>query len=190
MDIGTGLPSADNTHEVAQRIASGTQVVYVDNDPLVLAHARTLLTSDPADTTRYIDADLREPHDIVEKAGNVLDLSQPTAVLLMGILGHIRSTAQARETIDTILSAVPSGSYLAIYDGSNIDPGAVEAERQYNETAPLPYYLRDRADFGALFEGLEPVPPGIVTCSRWCAEHDGSASTTHAPILGAVARKP
>ncbi|GAB2752660.1 SAM-dependent methyltransferase [Salinifilum aidingensis] len=186
LDIGTGLPTADNTHEVAHRSASGCRVVYVDNDPLVLAHARALLRSVPGQETRYVHADLHDAEQVLDRAGEALDLNRPVAVLLMGVLGHIADTGQAKQVVDGLLTRLPPGSYLALYDGSNLDEGVVEAERRYNETAPLPYHLRSPEEIERLFEGLEYVPPGLVRCAEWC----GTAEQDPAAIMGAVARKP
>jgi S-adenosyl methyltransferase len=122
LDIGTGLPTADNTHEVAQRVAPDARIVYVDNDPVVLAHARALLTSSPEGATRYVDADLHDPDQILAAAGPNLDLSQPVGLMLMGVLGHITDDEEARSILDRLLGALPSGSYLALYDGADTDP--------------------------------------------------------------------
>jgi len=110
LDIGTGLPTADNTHQVAQSVAAEARIVYVDNDPLVLAHARALLTSSPEGVTDYVDADLRDPGKILQEASKTLDLTQPVALMLMGILGHISDDDEARSIVRRILSELPSGS--------------------------------------------------------------------------------
>ncbi|MHA6800565.1 SAM-dependent methyltransferase [Bounagaea algeriensis] len=185
LDIGTGLPTANNTHEVAHRSAPGCRVVYVDNDPLVLAHARALLRSAPDEETRYVHADLHDAQQVLDRAGETLDLNQPIAVLLMGILGHIEDTEEAKKVVDALLAPLPAGSYLALYDGSSLDEGVVEAERRYNESAPVPYHLRTPEQLDLLFEGLEYVPPGLVRCAEWC----GTAEQEPAAIMGAVARK-
>jgi hypothetical protein len=110
LDVGTGLPTADNTHEVAQRVAPQSRVVYVDNDPLVLAHARALLTSTPQGATSYIDADLHEPDKILQGAAETLDFTRPVALMLMGILGHVTDYDEARSIVRRLLDALPSGS--------------------------------------------------------------------------------
>src|ERR1700733_6666440 len=114
LDIGTGLPTADNTHEVAQRLAPDSRVVYVDNDPVVLAHARALLTSSPEGTTAYLDADLRDPAKILAQAAAILDFSQSVGVLLVAVLHFIEDSDDPHRIVSTLMDAVPSGSYLAI----------------------------------------------------------------------------
>src|SRR3954469_17845110 len=116
LDVGTGLPTADNTHEVAQRITPRSRIVYVDNDPIVLAHARALLTSTPEGSTAYVDADARDTAKIVEAAGRVLDLSQPVAVMALMVLQYIPDSGQPQQIVSELMEAVPSGSYLAISD--------------------------------------------------------------------------
>ena len=167
LDIGTGLPTVDNTHEVAQRVASDTRVVYVDNDPVVLAHARALLTS-PQRATAYIDADLRDPDAILAAAARTLDLTQPVGLMLLGILGHVDDDEEARSIVRRLLAALPSGSYLTICDGTNdISEAGVEAQRRYNESGAVPYRLRSAQQIADFFDGLEVVEPGVVSCPRW-----------------------
>jgi S-adenosyl methyltransferase len=189
LDIGTGLPTFDNTHEVAQRVAPESRIVYVDNDPLVLAHARALLTSTPEGATQYIDADLREPDKILDAAGETLDFTRPVALMLMGILGHVGDTAEAQSIVNRLLDALPSGSYLAINDGTNVISKAFdEAQRIYNEAGGVPYHLRSPDEIARFFDGLELVEPGLVSCPRW--RPDPGASTDELDAFGAVARKP
>ena len=189
LDIGTGLPTADNTHEVAQAAAPEARIVYVDNDPLVLAHARALLTTSPEGVTAYIDADLRDPGTILREAARTLDLTQPVAVMLMGILGHVESDEEAKSIIDTLLAGLPSGSYLAMYDGSDIDPDVVEAARIWNESANPQYHLRSPERMAALFAGLELVEPGVVSVTRWRPDEAAAAAPEIAQYC-AVGRKP
>ena len=133
LDIGTGLPTFNNTHDVAQRVAPGTRVVYVDNDPVVLAHARALLTSTKA-VTAYVDADLHDPDEILAAAGRTLDFTRPIGLMMLGILGHIGDDDEARSIVKRLLDALPSGSYLTICDGTNdLFEAGVEAQRLYNE---------------------------------------------------------
>jgi hypothetical protein len=172
LDVGTGLPTADNTHDVAQRVAPDTRVVYVDNDPVVLTHARALLTSTRA-VTAYVDADLHDPDRIVAAAGRTLDLTQPVGLMLLGILGHIDDDDEARSIVKRLLGALPSGSYLTICDGTNdLSPAGVEAQRRYNESGAIPYRLRSSQQLAEFFEGLELVEPGVVSCSRWRPDPD------------------
>jgi hypothetical protein len=127
LDIGTGLPTANNTHQVAQAVAPECRIVYVDNDPIVLTHARALLTSTPEGATAYIDADLRDPDTILEHAARTLDVTQPIAIMLMGILGHIADDDQARSIVKRLVGGVPSGSYLTMNDGTDTSHEVVEA---------------------------------------------------------------
>jgi len=167
LDIGTGLPSFNNTHDVAQRVAPGTRVVYVDNDPVVLAHARALLTSTEA-VTAYVDADLRDPDEILAAAARTLDFTKPIGLMMLGILGHIGDDDEARSIVKRLLDALPSGSYLTICDGTNdLFEAGVEAQRLYNESGAVPYRLRSAQQIADFFEGLELVEPGVVSCPRW-----------------------
>ena len=171
LDVGTGLPSGDNTHEVAQRIAPDSRVVYVDNDPLVLVHAQALLTSTSEGVTDYIDADLRDPEMILTKAAGKLDFTQPVAIMLMGILGHIAvpdgHDEMARSIVGQFKEALPSGGFLALYDGTDTSPAYAEAIRLYNEGGSIPYHLRSPEQITRLLEGLEPVAPGVVPIHQW-----------------------
>ncbi|MEV0171863.1 SAM-dependent methyltransferase [Streptomyces sp. NPDC050803] len=188
LDVGTGLPTVDNTHEVAQRIAPESRIVYVDNDPLVLAHARALLTSTPEGVTSYEDLSLYEPERIIEAAGRTLDLTRPTALILSGILGHVADHAAARDLVRRLLAGLPSGSYLSVNDGSRgTDPVYEQAQDAYNETGAVPYFLRPVDQIEAYFEGLDLVEPGVVPVPLWHPD------TEHpAPIgqHGGLARKP
>jgi O-methyltransferase involved in polyketide biosynthesis len=166
IDVGTGLPSADNTHEVAQRVAPEARIVYVDNDPLVLAHARVLLTSSPQGATQYIDADMRDTATVLARAGELLDFTQPIALLFMGVLGHVADYGEARALVSTLVDALPSGSFLVVCDGSE-DDAILKAEREYAESGAVPYVNRSSAQVAGFFEGLEWVDPGLVPVTRW-----------------------
>lgn len=189
LDIGTGLPTADNTHEVAQRVAPDSRIVYVDNDPLVLTHARALLTSTPEGATEYIDSDLSDPDRIVQAADGTLDFNRPIAVMLLGILAHIEDYDEARSTVRRIMDAVPSGSYLTISDGTNTSDAVVESHRQYNENAPVPYHLRSPEQIAGYFEGLELVEPGVVRFPEWRPAPDAGEPPYVDGFCG-VGRKP
>jgi hypothetical protein len=179
----------DNTHEVAQRHAPESKIVYVDNDPLVLAHARALLTSTPEGTTAYEDLSLYEPDSILAAAGRTLDLTQPTALILSGILGHVDGYERARDLVRTLLSGLPSGSHLCINDGSRgTDPAYEAAQDAYNETGAVPYFLRPVEQIEGYFEGLDLVDPGIVSVPLWRPEP--GADTTPIGQHGGVGRKP
>ena len=188
LDIGTGLPTAGNTHEVAQEAAPDARVVYVDNDPLVLAHARALLTSTAEGATDYIDADMRDQKSIIERARETIDFGQPVALIMMGILGHLEDDAEAKSMIDGFLGAMPSGSYLAMYDGSDTSPKVTEAVRIWNLSANPKYHLRSPERIAALFDGLELVEPGVVSVTRWKPGTDESPAVIDQYC--AVGRKP
>jgi hypothetical protein len=194
LDIGTGLPTADNTHEVAQRVAPDAKVVYVDNDPVVLAHARALLTTTTRQgDTAYIDADLRDPDTILGAAARTLDFTQPVGLMLLGILGHIEDDEEARSIVKRLMDALPPGSYLTICDGTNdISEAGVEAQRRYNESGAVPYRLRSATQVTAFFEGLEVVEPGVVSCPRWRPDPDDRSRGLPAEMdqFAGVGRKP
>ncbi|MFC7550731.1 SAM-dependent methyltransferase [Plantactinospora sp. GCM10030261] len=188
LDVGTGLPTADNTHEVAQSVAPDARIVYVDNDPLVLAHARALLVGTPEGATNYVDADVRDPARIIDEASRLLDLDKPVALILMGILGHIESDEEAKSIIDALLDGLAPGSYLAMYDGSDTSEAVTEAVRIWNVSANPKYHLRSPDRIGALFRGLDLVEPGVVSVTRW--RPDAGAVTEEIDQYGAVGRKP
>ncbi|MEU1267182.1 SAM-dependent methyltransferase [Streptomyces sp. NPDC005799] len=189
LDVGTGLPTVDNTHEVAQRHAPDARIVYVDNDPLVLAHARALLTSTPEGVTAYEDLSLYDPERILEAAGRTLDLTRPTALILSGILGHVSSYDQARDLVRSLMAGLPSGSYLSLNEGSRgTDPVYEQAQDAYNETGAVPYFLRPVEQIEGYFEGLELVEPGVVSVPLWRPDPD--ADTAPIGQHGGVGRKP
>ncbi|GGX85632.1 SAM-dependent methyltransferase [Streptomyces minutiscleroticus] len=191
LDIGTGLPTVDNTHEIAQRIAPDSRVVYVDNDPVVLVHARTLLTGTREGVTDYIDADVRDPDAILERAARILDPARPVAVMMLGILNFVLDTDEARDIVRRVMAAVPSGSFLALthptFDAGIGGEGQIPAMEFWNENAVPPITARGGADIASFFEGLELLEPGLVSCSRWRAGADPAAPV---PQYGAVAVKP
>ncbi len=188
LDIGTGLPTADNTHEVAQRIAPETRIVYVDNDPMVLAHARALLYSTPEGATAYIDANVLDPDTVLAAAAKTLDLDRPVALILSNILGHIPDYDQARAVVARLMDALPSGSYLSVNDGSRgVDPEFERAQDGYNESGAAPYILRTVDRITAFFDGLELVEPGVVSVPLWRPEAD---SPKEIGEHGGLARKP
>jgi hypothetical protein len=189
LDIGTGLPTASNTHEVAQAAAPECRIVYVDNDPMVLAHARALLTSTPEGATDYIDADVRDTDDILLAAGRTLDFSQPVALMLLGILNFIMDDDEARAIVHRLLDAVPSGSYLVIAHPTNEVHGDVmeEAVRSWNENGSFQLTLRGREALARFFDGLDLLDPGVVSCSRWRPDADTDLEVAQ---FCAVGRKP
>lgn len=191
LDIGTGLPSASNTHEVAQAIAPETKVVYVDNDPIVLAHARALLTSTSPGVTTYVDADLRDPAKILREAASTLDFTQPVAVMLIAVLHFIPDQAGPQQIVDTLTRAVPAGSYVTIsHTAKDIFPEEMaKFGRAMNKDVPGTVTLRDHDQVAGFFTGLELQEPGVVPVSKW---RPRSAEEAAAPAVlwGAVARKP
>jgi hypothetical protein len=191
LDIGTGLPSADNTHEVAQAAAPGCRVVYVDNDPIVLAHARALLTSAEPGATSYIEADLRDPGKILQQAARLLDFTQPVAVMLVAVLHLIADDDKPYELVNTLMDAVPAGSYLTVSHLANdlYPEQMTELARGFNEQAAVKVILRDHAEISRFFDGLELTDPGIAQISKWRPRSDLEAAAP-AILWAGVARKP
>ncbi|MBM2620599.1 SAM-dependent methyltransferase [Actinoplanes sp. LDG1-06] len=192
LDIGSGLPTADNTHEVAQSIAPATRVVYADNDPLVLAHARALLQGSPEGVTDYIDADARDTTTILTEARRTLDFDQPVAVLLLGVLNFISDDQEAYGIVSRLMAAVPAGSYLAVaHPTLEVKPEeSAAAAKQWNATATPPITLRYKAQMLRWFDGLDLLEPGVVTCTRWRPEPGDPAADTDVYQFGGLARKP
>ena len=174
LDLGTGLPTVDNTHQVAQRILPHARVVYVDNDPLVLVHARALLASSPAGKADYIDADVRDVDRIVDAAAGTLNFSRPIAVMMLGILGNIADYNEAREIARRLMAAVPSGSFLVVNDGTKDAKAQVaQAAADVRAEAGDPYRLSTPAQLAGYFEGLQLVEPGVARTAEWRPElHD------------------
>jgi hypothetical protein len=169
LDIGTGLPTADNTHEVAQAVAPDSRIVYVDNDPMVLVHARALLTSTPQGATDYIDADIRDTDTIIQQAGRTLDLDRPVGIMLLGILPFVVDHDQAYAITRRLLDAVPAGSHLVIsHPTLQVNRAAVEASMEaWNASGSAPICARDPAEIARFFDGLDLLEPGVVSCSFW-----------------------
>lgn len=194
LDIGTGIPAASNTHEVAQAIAPQSRVLYVDNDPIVLAHARALLASNPAGATDYIDADLRDPRKILDAAAGLLDFSLPVAVMLVAILHFVGDEDGPHEIVAELMDALPPGSYLTIthgtsdltFVGEDVTNATIDG---LNQAMAENITVRDRATVARFFEGLELVDPGLVPVSAW--RQDSEAEAGEPVVLWAgVGRKP
>jgi hypothetical protein len=192
LDIGTGLPTANNTHEVAQAAAPESRVVYVDNDPLVLAHARALLTSKPEGVTAYLDAELQDTGTILEQAASTLDFTRPVGIILLAILHYIPDLAEARRIVATLIGAVPAGSFLVIsHAGTDLLPDDVAAfEKSLNVHLPAEHHhvARPRDMVAGFFDGVELVEPGLVRVSEWRPDSPEEAATPTI-LWGGVARK-
>ena len=192
LDIGTGLPTANNTHEVAQRASQQARIVYVDNDPIVLSHARALLTSGPDGKTAYVDADIRDTDRILAEAARTLDFSQPVAVMLLAVLHFVPDADDPYKITSRMLEALPSGSFLALsHASSDIETGLVAAgTERYNQRSAVPITPRSRAQVTRFFDGLDIVDPGVVPLGHW---HPGPLQQFDSPGLPtycAVGRKP
>jgi hypothetical protein len=192
LDVGTGLPTVDNTHEVAQRSAPDARIMYVDNDPLVLAHARALLTSSPKGTCGYIDADLRDPGHILAEAVKTLDFTQPIALMLMGVVEFIPDDQEAYQIVGRLVDALPSGSYLVMYDGTNVIHGEASDEivRVWNASGNAPLVLRSLEQIERFFDGLEILEPGLVPVNRWRPGPNPWGEPGDVDAFGAVGYKP
>jgi len=191
LDIGTGIPTANNTHEVAQDVAPGSNVVYVDNDPVVLTHARALLVSGQHGHTSYIDADLRDTKPILAEAAQTLDFSRPVAIMLMAILQHIDEAEDPYAIVNSLLAAVPPGSYLAIsHPAADIETEAMaQMAERLNKLMAEKVTFRNRQQVARFFEGLELVEPGMVRVQEWRPASEIEAKSP-AALWGGVGRKP
>jgi hypothetical protein len=194
LDIGTGIPSAGTTHEVAQALSPETRALYVDNDPIVLAHARALMSSHPAGATAFIQADAREPGKILADPAlrETLDLAEPVALMLVSILPFFRDDENPQAIVSALLDALPSGSYLTI---SHITADFIKPEQAANAVAAgqqsgVTYVPRTQAEIAAFFSGLDLVEPGVVPILTWHSD-DGKPADPHAAShYAGMARKP
>ncbi|MFI6284303.1 SAM-dependent methyltransferase [Streptomyces sp. NPDC051018] len=189
LDVGSGLPTADNTHQIAQRVAPEARVVCADNDPLVLAQARTLLVSTPEGVTDCVGADLNDPGPLVRKVWSILDPDEPVALILMQVVGHIAPYDRALSIVNRLMAALPSGSYLVLNDSVDTHRGNAEATRLYNDSGAAPYHLRGHDRISGFFEGLELLDPGVVPPARW-RPAPGAAVDGEVIAHGGVGRKP
>jgi hypothetical protein len=191
LDVGTGIPTAANTHEVAQRIAPESRIVYVDNDPMVLAHARALLTSSPEGKCSYIDADICEPEKIVSSAAEVLDFTKPVGVVLMAVLQFVPDDNDPYGLVRRLMATVPGGSYLVIsHPASDIQAAAMAGmATRLNELMAQRVKPRSKAEVTAFFDGLDLVDPGVIRCPEWRPDRpeDAAGKST---MWGGVAQKP
>ena len=193
LDIGTGLPTRPNVHEVAQGIDPAARIVYADNDPIVLAHARALLTSTPEGRTNYVDADLRDPRRILDapELRATLDLDQPVALLLLAILHFLEDEAKPYDVVRELMDALPAGSYLVVsHITADHDPESWARFGELMRRQGIPTRLRSRAEVGGFFDGLEVVEPGVVSLLRWRPDEPSTFTDAQVALYGGVGRKP
>jgi hypothetical protein len=188
LDIGTGIPTADNTHQVAQSVAPDSRVVYVDNDPMVLAHARALLRSSREGATAFIDADLREPDKILAAAGELIDFAQPVGLTLLGVVDFLPGTGEAKAIIRRLMDALAPGSHLAISHGI-VGKQLEEGVRHWNESGGAPMTLRTLEEITGFFDGLELLEPGVVQLPRWRPTPETRYGDREAVYYAGVGRK-
>ena len=168
LDVGTGLPTMENTHEVAQQVAPESRIVYVDHDPMVLSHARALLTSAPEGVTDYIDADLRAPEKILAAAAEILDFSKPVGLMLLAVMHLVVDDDDAYAIVRRLMADLPSGSHLVLTHACTDAETTQTAVRAYNESGiPTPIKGRSRSEIAEFFAGLELAEPGVVCCPQW-----------------------
>jgi O-methyltransferase involved in polyketide biosynthesis len=192
LDIGTGLPTANNTHEIAQAVAPESRIVYIDNDPIILVHARALLTSTPQGATDYVQADLREPGMILQEAARTLDFTRPVGLMLLGILNFITDTEEAHAIVDRLLDALPSGSHLVIsHPTAEVDGDAIKRTmRLWNDSGAAPIVARTRQQLIRFFDGQELLEPGVVSCSLWRPDRAELGVPAEVFHFSGVGRKP
>ena len=191
LDVGTGIPTAANTHEVAQRVAPDSRIVYVDNDPMVLAHARALLTSTAEGKCSYIDADIRDPDKILADAGEVIDFTRPVAVVLMAVLQFVPDADDPYGLVRRLMAAMPDGSYLVIsHPAADIQAAAMAGmATRLNKLMAQQVKPRSKAEVTAFFDSLDLVEPGVIRCPEWRPDRpeDAAGKST---MWGGVAEKP
>jgi hypothetical protein len=193
LDIGTGIPAPGNTHEVVQSVDPTAKIVYVDNDPIVLSHARALLTSAPSGTVDYLDADLRDPRKILTDAAKTLDFTQPVGLLLVAVLHFIRDDEDPQGIVDTLLAALPSGSYVVATHATWEFTPADAVEKLQAANPDGRFVPRNGSDFVRLFSDLSPVSPGLISVAHWRAESEAEQprpSAEDVSCFGYVALKP
>ena len=166
LDIGAGLPAAENTHQIARRAAADARVLYVDHDPMVVARSRAILADELQGSCDYIHGDLHDPDAIMAAAAAILDLSRPVALMLMGVMGHL-TDEDAYLAVRHLVSALPAGSYLVLADGISSGAAFEQAQQDYDDTGAIPYRLRTPEQVARFFDGLDLADPGIVPCEQW-----------------------
>jgi S-adenosyl methyltransferase len=192
LDIGTGLPTVNNTHQVAQTTSPDCRIVYVDNDPMVLVHARALLTSTPEGQTNYLHADVRDLEKILEEAAQTLDFSQPIALMLLGIMNYVIDDTEAHAIVKRLVDALPPGSYLALsHPTAEVHAEAIQTSvAYYNSSGAAPIRTRSREELSIFFDGLELLEPGVVSCSLWRPDRTDIGIRIEVTQYGGLARKP
>jgi hypothetical protein len=194
LDIGTGIPAANNTHEVAQAIAADSRVLYIDNDPIVLTHARALMTSHPAGSTAFIHADLRDPQKILNdpQLGATLDLGRPVALMLIAVLHFLTEGDNPQEIVSMLLDALPSGSYLTIthLTADFVSPEEAAVAKAAGKAAGVTYVPRSEAEVTEFLSGLDLVDPGVVPLLAWRPDGDAPDNPRAASTYAAIGRKP
>jgi hypothetical protein len=198
LDIGTGIPTSPNVHEIAQAANPKARVVYVDNDPIVLSHARALLTTGPEGKTAYIDADVRDPEQILTspELRETLDLSQPVGLLLIAILHFVPDGDDPASLVERLMAGLPSGSYLALsHLTGDFDPAAWEGVAAVYRRSGVILQVRPKADVESYFSGLDLIEPGVVSLPDWrpepaAASQDGRPTDAQVSVYGGIARKP
>ncbi|WP_306318145.1 MULTISPECIES: SAM-dependent methyltransferase [unclassified Streptomyces] len=194
LDIGPGLPAAGSTHQIAQRAAPDARVVYADNDPVTVGHARTILAPSPPGAVTYLQADLRSPEALLEAVSGTLDLNRPVALVLSGILGHVPTYEEARATVRTLMAQLPSGSHLLAHDISDTESDWRAVQARHNADAPVAYHLRTPRQIAGYFDGLRLVDPGVVPLTDWRPDAESPASAEWAAlvadVVGGVGHKP
>ncbi|TDE20426.1 SAM-dependent methyltransferase [Actinomadura sp. 6K520] len=192
LDVGTGLPTHDNTHEVAQRVAPESRVVYVDNDPLVLVHARALLVGRPEGRTDYVECDVRDPDRILAEAARTLDFTRPIGLIMFGIMGNVIDDDEARAIVRRLVDALAPGSFMAFNDGTGVidKKGREEGIRIAVERGSAPYVVRTPEQIAEFFTGMELLEPGVVSTSRWRPEHNPFEPPPEVDAACGLARKP
>ena len=190
LDVGTGLPSANNTHEVAQAVTPQARVLYVDNDPIVLTHARALLASSPEGETGYLDADIRDPDAILDGAARMLDFNRPVGVMLVAVLHMLRDSDAPQAIVDRFIAAVPPGSFVVIsHLASDVEQDTMaEMGRRLNSSMTQQFTMRTRAQVTSFFDGLTLVEPGVVRTHEWRPDSDADGKIPGVLWAG-VARK-
>jgi hypothetical protein len=194
LDVGTGIPTAGNTHEVAQSVAPESRIVYVDNDPIVLAHARALMTSDPDGATAFIQADFREPDKILADPAlhSVLDLTRPVGLMLVALLHFFGEEENPRGIVSSLVEALPSGSYLTVTNltADFMDAGLAAEARKAGKQGGITYVPRSAAEVAAFFSGLDLVDPGVVPMHAWHPVGTELTDPHGATSYVAIGRKP